>query len=180
MQANATMAGDYTVTWPAAVAGNNSSVLTSTTGGTLAWSLINSTNFFTSASNATTSASGTVSYYEEYTHTTNINEMSGTPSMTIKLVRVGKVVTFNVTSGVNVASKTNSSPPSAATAFPAAWRPSADVYIPYMVRDNNTWQLGWLELGADGSLTWLLANHGAWTSAGVATLSESGGGYTVL
>jgi hypothetical protein len=161
--------------------GANNRIVRSTSTTATGFGQIDDPGFFTSGSNATSSASGTVSYYAELSHSTTIANITGTdPTMVIKLVRVGKSVTFNCTTGVGNASKINASNPSANTVLPAGWRPSADVYVPWIVRNNNAFEIGTVIISTTGAMTWYRGSQTAWTQFQQVNLSESGGGYTVL
>jgi hypothetical protein len=119
--------------------------------------------------------------YAELSHSTTVANVTGSdPTMIIKLVRVGKSVTFNCTQGVGNASKINTSNPTAGTALPVGWRPSAAVYCAFLVRNNNTFEMGTLEISAAGAMTWYRPANASWTSGAQFNLSEAGGAYTIL
>lgn len=127
-----------------------------------------------------TSNSRTVASYEEATFATAFaNFGATTPTVTFKLVKHGNAVTLRIAAGVGT-TKTQTTNPTSGDNLPANFRPVTNpVFIPWLVRDNGTYEAGWLTIDTAGSIVFRRGNLNAWTASGSAELSNSSGSYTL-
>jgi hypothetical protein len=126
--------------------------------------------------NATTQAA-----YEEVTLVTTLSNFNASPpAITIKMTRVGKVVSLCVIAQVSEASKSNTNDPVTVNNLPTPFRPTQPAYLPWMVRNNNVYQIGVALVATSGLITFQLETLGAWTGSAQADILPASGSYILL
>lgn len=117
--------------------------------------------------------------YEEGTLVTTLNNMgSGTPSITLKCVRRGAMITVQMTSSPS-ATKTQTSNPTIADALPAAFRPAQQVAFLVLITNNGVSAVGEVTISSAGVIQWFPnVSGGAWTASGICALTATAFCYT--
>jgi hypothetical protein len=102
--------------------------------------------------NFNSSGGDTLSYYDEGSYTGTLTGMTGSVTLTMRFVRVGKLVTLVAETASQVTGTSNSTTMTM-TGMPSALYPVAAVYGIANVKDNDNFSFGTFEINTSGVVT---------------------------
>lgn len=113
----------------------------------------------------------TINFYAETSDTSSIASFDATPpTATWNITRIGNIITLHSQTVLSTSSKSTTSDPTTSSQLSSAYRPTVDVNVPILIRNNNVYEVGILNISTAGNLTFSRPAFAAWTSGAVATI----------
>jgi hypothetical protein len=130
---------------------------------------------------ASATSAGTLKYYAEYSHTSNILYLdTAAQAIGLEFTRAGnKVTVTNKTYATGT--KINTTKPTVQQSIPVQFRPlTSTVYIPWSVRNNDTFEVGYMSIDTSGAVVFERGTFAAWTGSGTCAIERCSGSYLII